>query len=229
MNLERYLRGIRATFNNVVLGTPRPGQAAPAAVDAAVYRDLLAWCHAGAGPGGAPSPGERPQVQSRMAVARLVGADHAWVTAFANRLACDIDGSLRLQALAGTLPRLAWRAQVKFHDACWWRQRLPSDPWDAGWASTSPPGLRQWLKGFHPRRATLVLADAADAPALTVPLAMLLQFSDVLPHPVRWLWVGADLPNLPDRLDSAACAVRPRFSLAGRDETQSMVSPMARN
>ena len=229
MNLERYLRGVRATFNNVVLGTPRPGQAAPAAVDAAVYRDLLAWCHAGAGPGGAPSPGERPQVQSRMAVARLVGADRGLVTAFANRLARDIDGSLRLQALAGTLPRLAWRAQVKFHDACWWRQRLPGDPWDAGWASTSPPGLRQWLKGFHPRRATLVLADAADAPALTVPLAMLLQSSDDLPHPVRWLWVGSDLPNLPDRPDYAACAVRPRFSLAGHAETQSMASPPVRN
>ena len=144
MNLERYLRSIRAPFDNVVLGTPRLGHAAPASANASVYRDLLAWCHVGAGPGGAPSPGERPNVQSRMAVASLVGPDHALAMACANHLACDIDGSLRLQALAGSVPRLAWRAQVKLNDACWWRLRLPSDPWDAGWASTSPPGLRRW-------------------------------------------------------------------------------------
>lgn len=221
MNLERYLRGIRATFDNVMLGAPRQGQAAPSAVDAAVYRELLAWCHAGAGPGGAPSPGQRPQVQSRMAVASLVGPDPVLTTAFANRLACDIDGSLRLQALAGAVPRLAWRAQVKLHDACWWRQRLPSDPWDAGWASTSPPGLRQWPKGFHPRRATLVLADAADAPTLTVPLAMLLQFSDDLPHPVRWLWVGADRL---DALESVPSTGVRKFALPGQAEIQTIAA-----
>ncbi len=212
MNLERYLRGLRARYDRVLLGAPRLGQAAPGGDDAAVQQALLAWCQGGAGPGGAPSPGERPQVRSRFLVARLVAAQPEPAIAFANHLACEIDGSLRLHAMAGTLARLAWRAQVKLNDACWWRQRQDSDPWDAGWASTSPPGRRQWQRGFVPRRATLVLADIADAQALTLPLALLRQSGDDLPHPVRWLWVGAEPGAGQSPLPAPG---GPRFALGG--------------
>ena len=153
---------------------------------------LQAWCWQGAGPGhSAPwQPGARPKVAQRLAVAALRGPDAAATTAWANAFARQIDGSTRLNALPGAPARLALRLGVKAVDAMWWRARQPDDPWDAGWAINTPPALRHWKARFMPRRATLVLADRAEAAALQPCLAALVLRSDDLRHPVRWLWVG---------------------------------------
>ena len=153
---------------------------------------MQAWCWQGAGPGhSAPwQPGARPKVVQRLAVAALRGPDAAATTAWANAFARQIDGSTRLDALPGAPARLALRLGVKAVDAMWWRARQPDDPWDAGWAINTPPALRHWKARFMPRRATLVLADRAEAAALQPCLAALVLRSDDLRHPVRWLWVG---------------------------------------
>ena len=72
----------------------------------------------------------------------------------------------------------------------WWRQRQADAPWDAGWALTTPAALHRLQTAFWPRRATLVLADAAAWEPLQPALAALWQRQADLRHPLRWLWVG---------------------------------------
>ena len=116
----------------------------------------------------------------------------ATATATANTWARQIDGSARLDALPSRAAGLRFRLQTKQHDAMWWRPRQPDDPWDAGWAVNTPPALRQIKNQFMPRRATLILADRAEAEPLRLCLAALVARSDDFRHPVRWVWVGGD-------------------------------------
>ena len=218
MSLETYLRGLRARFDRVALRAPKPvssagpngragnaglGDAALRERNSATWQALVDWCFDGAGPGTGPlwPPGAQPDVARRMAVAQLVAPDPALARAWAEALAHEVDGSLALAALPGAARRLLLRLRVKLADACWWRARRRSDPWDTGWASTSLPGLRQLTHRFRPRRATLILADAREQQALTLALANLFQASTDLHHPVRWLWVGdaGPIPSTPTR------------------------------
>lgn len=216
MGLTRHLSGLAVRFDGLALNPPQsalpalapalPGPRQPLP-EPPLLQVLTAWCQEGAGPGGAPwwQPGRPARVAQRLAVAALLGADGTAATDLANQLALNLDGSLRLATL-GRAGGLAWRLQVKLADACWWRQRHSADPWDAGWARMAPASVRHLSKHFMPRRATLMLADAADAPQLVLPLAHLQQRAGGLVHPLRWLWVGS----------AAACAKLPadqRFSL----------------
>jgi hypothetical protein len=206
MSLSRQLSGLARRFDTLALNPPAQ-VGAPAAGPLPCLEALQAWCQHGSGPGGMVwwRPGRLPRVAQRLAVAALTADNPAQAVLLANQLALGLDGSLRLAAL-GRGAGLGWRLQVKLADACWWRARQPQDPWDAGWARTAPPSLRHLTRGFAPRRATLVLADAADASLLALPLAHLVQRADSLPHPVRWLWVGT--PGA-----CAALAAEPRFAL----------------
>jgi hypothetical protein len=180
---------------------------------AAALQPVQDWCLWQAGPGGAPGwrPGALPRVERRLAAARLVGAASPLANPLANLLARRLDGSLRLEAL----PRwavLAWRLQVLLADAAWWRHRQPADPWDAGWARPDADSGLHLADGFVPRRATLVLADAAAAAALQPALAGLQRRAATLPQPVRWLWVGehdaaADDLACFSLADAAGCGV----------------------
>ena len=217
MSLSRHVAGLRARFDRLALRPPAAAAASAAAsasasaarpaAQAARSADILetiqpsgptlasqlqAWCWQGAGPGNSAwwQPGAQPKVAQRLAVAALRGPDAVATTAWANAFARQIDGSARLDALPGTAARLALRLGVKAHDAMWWRARQAGDPWDAGWAINTPPALRHWKARFMPRRATLILADRAEAAALQACLAALVLRSDDLRHPVRWLWVG---------------------------------------
>ncbi len=202
MSLSLYLSGLRARFDSQALHPPRPASAADEASQqqqhATAWAALLAWCHVGAGPGKSPAwaPGAQPDVAQRLALASLRGPDAAGLLAFANAFARTIDGSTQLDALPGGAAGLALRLGVKARDAQWWRQRQPSDPWDAGWAITTPPAHHQLKSQFSPRRATLILGDRQAVEALRPSLAALTQRSADFRHPVRWLWVGGedDLP-----------------------------------
>ena len=179
----------------------------------AAWQALLDWCWAGAGPGHSPwwQPGAQPAVTQRLAVAALCGPDPAATRDWANALACQIDGSLLLADQPHRAAALGLRLRVKLTDAMWWRVRQRADPWDAGWARTSPQGLRQFQGRFAPRRATLVLADPRQADLLQPCLAALAARSDGLRHPLRWLWVGGE--EGADDLSSPLKPTVPRFSL----------------
>jgi hypothetical protein len=206
MSLALYAQGLRARFDLLALRPPAAAadEATCQARCPAAWSALQAWCRAGAGPGNSPwaRPGAPPAVALRLAVAVLQAPDDAQrdasTLAWADALARDLDGSLRLAALSGPGADLRLRLGVKARDAIWWRQRQPDDPWDAGWALDTPEAQRQWRVGFTPRRATLVLADSRAAASLQPALAALAARSGELRHPVRWLWVGdGDVPPLP--------------------------------
>jgi hypothetical protein len=191
MSFERRWAGLRARFDGVALQAPKraplPTEAALLADRADTVRELAEWCHTPARRG-APGAWHSAATQD-LSVATLLGPDAASTTAFASAFARQIDGSAALEAMP-TASGIVFRLGVKLHDAMWWRPRQPSDPWDAGWASTAPPAQRRLEGHFLPRRATLILAPGEDSTALTLALAQLDQRSDEFDHPVRWLWVG---------------------------------------
>lgn len=197
MSATQALANLRARFDTVALqapaAAPRATEQALRQRDPATWAQLLDWCHTpDARSTQAPWHG---RASNDFAVAQLLAADDANVSdhlrPWAQALARHIDGSVALEALPGRLPGLAWRARIKLNDAMWWRPRQASDPWDAGWASTSPPAERQLQNRFLPRRATLILAQAADSDGLRLALASLAQRGAELQHTLRWLWVGA--------------------------------------
>lgn len=189
MTLQGRLAGLAARFDGLALRPPaaEPGQARLQADRPGPWQALEAWCWTGrtdTGPQAARAAG------AGLAVAALDGEDAAacrcWVDAFARQL----DGSSRLDALPGRAAGLPWRLQIQLLDTLAWRARRTRDPWDAGWALSSPVALDRWRAHFVPRRPTLVLADAADFPALQPALAGLAARSLGWRQPVRWLWVG---------------------------------------
>ena len=103
-----------------------------------------------------------------------------------------LDGSDRLAAARGVLGGLVLRAQVKCHDAMWWRARQPSDPWDCGYL-VCEPAVQQALHRFRPRRATLMVAHAWPTDALESALETLRTQSADFQHPVRVVVTGDDI------------------------------------
>lgn len=204
MNLVGYLVGLQASFDSVALRPPAPAESERARLrmQAKAVQALTAWC----------LQGTMPRLSQRLLVGALRGAAGAealalatWADAFARQ----IDGGTRLDAMPTAMQGLAWRLQTKINDARVWRTRQPTDPWDAGWAMSTPAALRRLQGDWMPRRATLVLADAADHEALRLSLMALWQRHGNFRHPVRWLWVGggANLPAVPGQVVA-------RFSLA---------------
>ncbi|MDH4390594.1 MAG: hypothetical protein QE285_04100 [Aquabacterium sp.] len=205
MSVVDYLVGLQASFDSQALRPPAPAdnERARLRAQAQATQALAAWC----------LQGTMPRLRQRFLVGALRGAAGAealalmtWADAFARQM----DGGIRLDAMSTALQGLAWRLQTKLNDARAWRTRQPSDPWDAGWALSTPGTLRRLQADWIPRRATLVLADAADHEALSLALAALWQRHGRFRHPVRWLWVGgggADLPAEPGQLVA-------RFNLA---------------
>ncbi|MBL0150014.1 MAG: hypothetical protein IPP87_15420 [Ideonella sp.] len=192
MSATQALANLRARFDRVALQpparTPRTAEQALASADPEAWARLLTWCN---------SPSQQAdhaawhgKASNDFAVATLCGPAAAASAAWANAFARSLDGSTALEALPGRAAGLLWRARIKLHDAMWWRPRQPSDPWDAGWASTAPPAERQLQHHFLPRRATLILAAGEDSPGLAMALAALAQRGAELQHPLRWLWVG---------------------------------------
>ena len=192
-----HLASLGARFDSLALRPPAAsgGEAARLRAQARAVQALDTWCLQGA----------VPRVRQRMLVGALraaPGADAQALAGWADAYARQIDGSLRLDAMSTPVQALAWRLQVKLNDARPWRARQPSDPWDAGWALSAPAALRQLQAVWMPRRATLILADAADHAALLLALTALWQRHASFRHPVRWLWVGggADLPAVAGQL-----------------------------
>ena len=199
MSLRRYIAQWGARFDTRALrpppaaGTVIPGGPQPSA-QTPPWNSLLAWCQAGSGPGNCRwwQPGGQPTVAQRLAVATLRGPDEAALRELADALARQLDDSCLLAAQPHRATAIALRLHVKLHDAMWWRQRQPQDPWDAGWALATAAGLARLQSGFAPRRATLILADGQQADTLQAALVALASRCSDFHQPVRWLWVGGD-------------------------------------
>lgn len=166
-----------------------------------------------------------PAVQRRFAVAHWPGPDsvaQAWALA--------LDGSDRLDACVGRVNKLLLKLQTKWDDACWWRERQASDPWDAGQLIDGEAALHRLQQEFRPRRATLLMAGAMDASRLAACISALHGRSARFRHPVRLLCLAAaPLPAdvaltitrlpMPDHL-----ALSRRPTSAGRGRSGSRIS-----
>lgn len=196
-SLVDYLVGVQAGFDTEALRPPASvsDQRAQLRAQQQTTLELTRWCLHGA----------VPRLRQRLAVGALraaSGGDQVALKGWAEAFARQMDGGLRLDALPGRAAGLAWRLGTKFNDARPWRLRRPDDPWDAGWAHSTPQALRRLQADWMPRRATLVLADADDHAALRLALTALWHRRQRFRHPVRWLWVGggADLPAAPGQV-----------------------------
>ncbi len=181
-------------------GTPEP-QAAP--LDPAqqvAWRALAAWCQVGAEE--RPPwwrPGARTALAQPCSVALLRGQSPARKRQVAEALAHQRDGSDRLDAAPGHLPRLLLRLRVKWDDCRWWRARQSADVWDCGYLGADADG-HEALRHFQPRRATLVLVSGLP-PQRVREAVLLLARSPAFDHPLRLLWLdapaAAGAPELP--------------------------------
>ena len=192
--LTDYLAAVQAGFDVDALRPPAAGAGEVALLKAQpqAVRALTVWCLTGA----------VPHTRDRLTVATLrgtLGTDPVTLMGWTDAFARQIDGGIRLDALPGRTAGLAWRLRTKLQDAQPWRTRQPDDPWDAGWAHSTPAALRRLQFDWMPRRATLVLADVADHEALRLALGALWQRRARFQHPVRWLWVGhgGEVPAAP--------------------------------
>lgn len=192
--LADYLVGVQAGFDTEALRPPASAGAELARLRSQPHaaQALAQWCLAGA----------VPRLRHRLTVGALraaSGGDVAGLKGWAEAFARQMDGGIRMDALPTRTAGLALRVRTKVNDARPWRSRQTDDPWDAGWAHSTPLSLRRLQTEWMPRRATLVLADAADHVALRLALAALWQRHERFRHPVRWLWVGGgtELPAAP--------------------------------
>ena len=147
---------------------------------------LLAACRLGAGP--ATRPLAMPWAAAR--IEWPFGVLHVADAAVARRAALLLDGSWAMADAGGTAARLALRARALAVDLAWWRPLQPSDAWDAGVAPRPAA-----LAGFVPRRATLIVLDAAtlDEAGVRV-LGQLEQQAWAWPRAVRVVVAGGPLP-----------------------------------
>jgi hypothetical protein len=148
---------------------------------------LLAACRLGAGPATRPwwMPWAGPRIEWPFGVLHVADA------AAARRACLLLDGSWAMADAGGNAARLALRARALRNDASWWRPLQPTDAWDAGVAPRPAA-----LAGFVPRRATLIVIDAAtlDEAGLRV-LGQLEQQAWGWPRAVRVVVAGGPTPG----------------------------------
>lgn len=148
---------------------------------------LLSACRLGAGP--ATRPAWMPWAPAR--IEWPFGALHVADAAVARRACLLLDGSWAMADAAGAAGQLALRARALMADLAWWRPLQPADAWDAG-ICAQPSALQ----GFVPRRATLIVIDAAtldDAGARV--LGQLEQQAWNWPRAVRVVMAGGPVPG----------------------------------
>lgn len=189
--MAAWARALVARYDGEVMRVEPPAAVAQATgplsdAQQATWRQLQAWCFAGAGDGRSPfwRPGALPRVEQRFAVATLAGGPEADLQQLVEAFSRHLDGSDQLAAAGGALAGLLLRLRVKCNDAFWWRARQASDPWDCGYLLGEPAALRR----FQPRRATLMVADDSLPDAALLEALHILQTRSVgFRHPVRLL------------------------------------------
>ena len=142
---------------------------------------LVKACRLGAGP--ATRPWGQPFGPTR--IEWPFGTFQVDDAEVARRACLQLDGSWWM-ADASAAARLAVRAKALLADAAWWRPLQAHDAWDAGFAP-DPAALR----GFVPRRATLIVIDGEPDGEGHKALDALARRSDTLRRAIRLVIVGA--------------------------------------
>lgn len=147
---------------------------------------LLAACRLGAGPATRPwwMPWAPPRIEWPFGVLHVADA------AAARRACLLLDGSWAMADAGSAAGRLGIRLRAQWADRAWWRPLQPTDAWDAGIAPRPAA-----LQGFVPRRATLIVIDAAtlDEAGARV-LGQLEQQAWGWPRAVRVVVAGGAVP-----------------------------------
>ena len=149
---------------------------------------LLAACRLGAGPATRPlwMPWAAPRIEWPFGVLHVADA------AVARRAGLLLDGSWAMADATGAAGRLTLRGRALLADAAWWRPLQPTDAWDAGIAAQPAA-----LQGFVPRRATLIVIDAATLDEAGVrALGQFEQAAWGWPRAVRVVVAGGALPPI---------------------------------
>ena len=149
-------------------------------------RALVQACRLGAGP--ATRSFWQPWAAAR--IEWPFGVFHVRQAEAAYRACLHLDGSWSMADAGGALGRWRIRASALAADAAWWRPLAEHDTWDAGVAHSLSR-----LKGFRPRRATLIVVE--QAPMNREGLAMLAALEQQAwhwPRAVRVVLVGGDAP-----------------------------------
>jgi len=151
-------------------------------------RALLHACRLGAGPANRPAllPWVPPRIEWPFGVFHVAEPD------VARRACLALDGTWSLVDAPSSAARLQVRLAAQAADLAWWRALAPQDAWDAGVAHTVV-GLR----GFRPRRATLIVVEEAplDEAAFKV-LAELERQACGWPRAVRVVLAGGPVPGM---------------------------------
>jgi hypothetical protein len=200
----RVLPVLLARFDGKTLRVAPPGGPLPAGSNTlsrqqeAGWTQLQRWCRAGARSGGVPvwQPWRRPRIELPLSVALMrVDLPAPEQRTLIERFSRQLDGSVALEQAGGRWAGLWLRLRVKRDDACWWRERQDSDPWDCGYLENDP-GTRDALQRFLPRRATLIVA-AGNWPvdALCHDIGALHDRRALFRHPVRVLVMASDDPG----------------------------------
>lgn len=156
--------------------------------DCAGTRALLHACRLGAGP--ASRPALLPWVPPR--IEWPFGVFHVADPHVARRACLALDGSWSLADAPSPAARLRVRLAAQAADLAWWRALAPHDAWDAGVARTVV-GLR----GFRPRRATLIVVE--EAPVEEAGLQVLAELERQAwgwPRAVRVVLAGGPIPGM---------------------------------
>jgi hypothetical protein len=148
---------------------------------------IVEACRLGAGP--ATRPRWQPWLPAR--IEWPFGAFHVRDAELARRACLQLDGSWAMDDAAGAIARWGVRLQAQRADLAWWRPLAPGDAWDAGFAPSAAA-----LKGFVPRRATLIVLEPAalDDEGLRA-VAGLEQQAWNWPRAVRVLVAGGPVPG----------------------------------
>lgn len=143
--------------------------------------DLVTACLRGAGP--ATRAWALPFGPVRIDLPfRMLQTDSAEI---ARRACLQLDGSWAMQD-ASALGRLAVRGRALLADVAWWRPLQTDDVWDAGIAPSAAA-----LRGFEPRRATLIVLEGEPDEAGLQALAEIDARAESLRRAVRVLVVQA--------------------------------------
>jgi hypothetical protein len=173
-------------FDQTRLRAVAPGEVTARTCDGT--RLLVQACRLGAGPATRPAvqPWQPPRIEWPFGVYHVASAE------VARRSCLQLDGSWSLADVQGAAGRLRIRAQALAADLAWWRPLAARDAWDAG-VARSVAGLR----GFRPRRASLIVVD--QAPLTREDFSVLQQLEAqawAWPRALRVVVVGGEVPAL---------------------------------
>ena len=193
--------GLVARFDGVLLRPPASLDLVSLTTESSdACQQLRDWCFNGVGTGAAPLllPNAIPPMAQPLSIAVWDRAPPPQQAAQQNQLNAfmgQLDGTGLLLTCSGPWARLGLRLRIKLREACWWRARKASDPWDCGFLQTNDTVVAR-LRAFSPRRATLIVVQDASTQTLRDSIATLQQQQERFSHPVRLLLIAA--PELED-------------------------------